>query len=48
MKNGLPIRRYLLKTGHHIYYHYDKAAKTIVIGAVWGGPKEDEPDLSSL
>jgi hypothetical protein len=48
IENGLPIRRYLLKTGHHVYYHYDQTTNTLRIGAISGGAKKDEPDLSSL
>jgi plasmid stabilization system protein ParE len=48
IKKGLPIRRYLLKTGHHIYYHYDRATNTIRVGAISGGSQKEEPDLSSL
>jgi plasmid stabilization system protein ParE len=48
IKDGLPIRRYLLATNHHIYYHFDGAMQTIRIGAVWGALKEGDPDLSRL
>jgi plasmid stabilization system protein ParE len=48
IKNGLPIRRYLMATKHHVYYHFDEAAQTVLIGAVWGAPMEEGPELSHL
>lgn len=40
------VRRLLLrKTQNHVYYEIDRAARVVVIIALWGAPKSEGPTL---
>lgn len=46
LHHGIPgVRRWLLGTGHHVYYVNEP--QQISILAVWGAPREHGPDLGN-
>jgi hypothetical protein len=45
-RDGVLVRRILLRnTRHHVYYEIDRANGVVMILAVWGTPKINEPSL---
>ena len=44
--DGVVLRRWLLKrTKHHVHYTVDESTQTVVVVAVWGGPRGSVPPL---
>lgn len=46
VRDGVVVRRWLLKRSkHHVHYTVDESTDTVVILAVWGGPRGSLPPL---